>query len=81
MTCRELIGFLDRYLDGSIEPASREAFERHLATCTSCRDFLRTYRDTIVLTRHVCVHDDDPVPPEVPADLVRAVMHASTRRG
>jgi anti-sigma factor RsiW len=78
MTCEELIGFLADYLDGDLPPAARRTFEEHLAECTACVEYLRTYRDTIRLGRAAC---EDAVAGEPPEALVRAVMQARKRRG
>lgn len=76
MTCRELIEFLDEYEAGAQRPEVRAEFERHLRVCPQCRDYLKTYRDTLVLARASCEEHGDRVPDEVPEDLVRAVLSA-----
>ncbi len=76
-TCRELIDFLDDYAEDRLDPAARADFERHLALCSACRDYLKTYRDTIALARLSAVDDTPPAPP--PPDLVKAIMNALER--
>jgi anti-sigma factor RsiW len=75
MTCRKLIDFLDDYLEGSLAPEVRAAFERHLPACPACRDYLRTYQDSIALARAALCRDQ-AVPRDVPEDLVRAIKSA-----
>jgi len=80
MTCREFIDFLDDYVDERLGALTRATFESHLAACRHCRDYLRTYRDTIRLARSACAETGDGIPPSVPGEIVRAVM-AATGRG
>ena len=47
LTCRELIDFLDDYIEGSQQAGVRTRFEVHLERCPYCVDYLKTYRDTI----------------------------------
>jgi anti-sigma factor RsiW len=53
MTCRELIGVLDDYVDGQLERDAVAALERHLAGCEACRAYLATYRKTRALGARV----------------------------
>jgi anti-sigma factor RsiW len=75
VTCRELIEFLDAYLDGSLPPEARVAFDAHLPRCPECRDYLRSYRETIELARRSACQGDE-VPAEVPQRLLRAIRAA-----
>ncbi len=76
ITCRELIEFLHLYLDGEL-PADRVVeFERHLSVCDSCVHYLATYRETIALGKAACRDLDAPVGPEVPEELVAAIVSA-----
>ena len=79
MTCRELIDFIDEYLEGELPEAVRSEFERHLSVCRNCRDYLKTYGDTISLSR-AAFCDGDAVPDEVPEDLVKAILSARRAR-
>ncbi|MHC4947288.1 MAG: anti-sigma factor family protein [Planctomycetota bacterium] len=78
LTCRELVDFLDRHLDGRLPAPEQEEFERHLAACSDCRDYVATYRDTIRLARSLCAGGDD-VPRDVPEELVAAILAARTK--
>jgi predicted anti-sigma-YlaC factor YlaD len=75
-TCRDTIAFLDDYLDGTLSPERLALFEFHLGKCPYCRDYLKTYRDTIRLSRTVAGPADDPALEEPPPDLVEAVMRS-----
>ena len=76
ITCRELIDFLDDYIDGQLEPESRESFERHLRVCPSCRAYLASYRDTISLARGIV--DDVPIE-DIPPELLTTVLATIAR--
>ena len=49
MTCRDVIGVLDDYLEGTLAPEDAAVLERHLAGCVPCRAYLATYRRTRAL--------------------------------
>ena len=75
LSCREFIGFLDDYLDDTLEVEARARFEGHLGECPYCVDYLKTYRDTIRLARLACREDGSlPPPADVPEDLVQAIL-------
>jgi anti-sigma factor RsiW len=78
LTCRELIDFLAAYLDGELPEGTRGDFERHLSVCPPCVDYLASYRETIRLGKQACQPDED-LPPDVPADLVTAILSARHR--
>ncbi len=48
MTCRELIERLLDYVEGAAAP---DAFEQHLAGCSSCRAYVDSYLKTIRVAR------------------------------
>jgi anti-sigma factor RsiW len=77
MTCQQLIDFISRYRDNELSSDERDAFEQHLASCSSCAAYLKTYEQTILLTK---VSADEPVPPEVPDSLVKAILAAQSKR-
>ena len=80
MTCRELVDFLGAYLDGEVADEVRRRFEEHLAACPECAAYLETYRETVKLAQDAFRDPDDPVPAEVPEDLVKAIL-AARRKG
>jgi anti-sigma factor RsiW len=80
LTCREVVDFLADYLAGELEPDTRAVFEQHLAGCPACVAYLRTYAETIRLAKAACQTPDDPVAPEVPDELLRAILAARQGR-
>ena len=77
MTCQEMVNFLMAYLDEELSPDERRDFDAHLAECPPCVVYLDTYREATAMGRSVCANDD-PVPDEVPEELVQAILQ--TRR-
>jgi len=76
VTCRELIDFLGEYLDGELPRDVRLRFDEHLAACPECSAYLETYRRTVKLAKDAFRDPDDPVPEDVPEDLVKAILSA-----
>lgn len=73
ITCQQLIDFIASYRDDELTTDQRGEFERHLAVCPSCVAYLKTYEQTVLLTR---ASADDPVPEEIPEALVKAILEA-----
>jgi Putative zinc-finger len=73
ITCQELIDFIGSYRDNELTPDQRVEFERHLSVCPSCVAYLKTYAQTIALSKAAA---DDPVPEDVPESLVQAILSA-----
>jgi anti-sigma factor RsiW len=76
LTCQQLIDFIMSYLENELRADERAEFDRHMAVCPSCVNFLKTYEKTVLLTK-ACA--DDPVPEEVPESLVQAILAAQRR--
>jgi hypothetical protein len=81
LTCRELIDFLDDYVAEALPGAARADFNEHLAICPPCKDYLRTYRDCIDLSKAALTDPNGPPPPEVPEELVCAILSALGKLG
>jgi anti-sigma factor RsiW len=73
ITCQELIDFIGSYRDNELTSDQRFEFERHLAVCPSCVAYLKTYEQTIALTR---ASGNDAAPEDVPESLVQAILSA-----
>ena len=76
MTCREFASFISDFLVGELPRADRLQFERHLAACPNCERYLAQYRETIAAGRAAFADPDGELPPEVPEELVRAILAA-----
>ena len=75
LNCRELIEFLAAYLDDELAREERTAFDRHLAICPYCRDYLATYRQTIHLGKRALAAEAE-ILEEVPRELLNAILAA-----
>jgi anti-sigma factor RsiW len=80
MTCRELYGFLDEFLDGLLDAATSRDFERHVEDCASCRRYLASYRTTVGIARRA-EQADQPAAACAPEALVRAILAARSATG
>ena len=76
MTCRHLIDFIAAYLDDELPARQAMAFRMHLAMCSQCRSYLDSYKKTVALGKAALHPSNDPVPKQVPADLVKAILAA-----
>jgi anti-sigma factor RsiW len=47
ITCQELVELVTDYLEGTLDADMRVRFERHLAACAGCREYLDQMRLTI----------------------------------
>ena len=74
-TCREVITFLADYLENELPAERRVAFERHLALCDSCTDYIAMYESTIRLARAATKEPALRVE-DMPEDLVKAILDA-----
>ncbi len=80
LTCKDLIEFLMKYLDKELSTAEREEFERHLAICPSCVDYMDNYRRAVELGQEAC-EGDDAQAADVPEDLINAILAARKKSG
>lgn len=76
LSCREFVEFLADYVAGQLSAASLARFNVHLARCTSCASYTRTYREAIRLGQDALRCPDERVPDDVPEDLLRAILAA-----
>ena len=49
MKCEELLKLLNEYVDGTVDPAICEEFEKHMAGCNPCQVVVDNIRQTITL--------------------------------
>lgn len=76
LTCQQLIEFLTDYLDGQLPLTQRAAFEVHLALCRDCRSYLHNFKTTIAASQKAFSDASEPVPANVPEDLVQAILNS-----
>jgi anti-sigma factor RsiW len=75
ITCKELIDFLDDYVAGRLGPDQRREFDRHLALCAECIQYLESYRRAVAAGRAA----ESIAPESAPESLVQAILRARPR--
>ena len=70
LTCEQVTALLIDYVAGDLDPTTTLVLERHMQNCPDCMAFLRTYRESIRLTRTLRYED---IPGEL-QDRVHAVL-------
>lgn len=78
LTCRELIDFLDDYVDDCLSPAERARFEHHLSRCEPCVRYLHGYRTTVRVALAACAETGTD-PHGVPDELIDAILASRGR--
>jgi anti-sigma factor RsiW len=78
LTCRELIDFLAAYVEGELAADVRAEFDRHLAVCPHCVDYLHGYRETLRLARAALASESE-LAEQAPEELVTAILAARRR--
>ncbi len=76
ITCREFEDFLLAYLADELPNRQRFVFDLHIKICRDCRAYLAAYRNTVEIAERAFDDRDQPVPKEVPDDLVKAILAA-----
>ena len=72
MKCAELLAALNEYVDGTVDPAICEEFEKHMAGCNPCQVVVDNIRKTITLYK-----EGQPI--ELPATF-RQRLHAALQQ-
>lgn len=57
MKCEELLAMLNEYVDGTVDPAVCEEFEKHMAGCNPCQIVVDNIRKTITLYKEGRVYE------------------------
>ena len=70
VTCEQVTTLLIDYVAGDLDPATTLVLEQHVQNCPDCVAFLRTYRESIRLTRTLRYED---IPEEL-QDRVHAFL-------
>jgi anti-sigma factor RsiW len=71
MKCEELLALLNEYVDGTVDPAICEEFNRHMADCNPCQVVVDNICKTITLYKN-------GEPYELPVEFRRR-LHQSLR--
>ena len=57
MACQQAVELMTDYLEGVLSRADRRRFEKHLAICPGCTEYLAQIRATIAITGRVTPDD------------------------
>ena len=80
LTCRGFIDFLDDHVENRQEVDVHRTFEQHMEACPDCVEYLKTYRETILLARSACAADPSlPTPADAPEELIQAILDSRPR--
>jgi anti-sigma factor RsiW len=69
LSCQELVELVTDYLEGALDERDIRAFERHLAGCDGCTEYVEQLRVTIRLVGTIT---PDDLTPAAEAALVQA---------
>jgi anti-sigma factor RsiW len=58
--CQQIVEMVTDYLEGSLSRSQRRRFERHLAGCPHCGEYLTQMRATVRLTGRLRAEDLTP---------------------
>ncbi len=68
--CKELLGSLSDYVDGTLDESLCHEIEEHLASCTNCRIVVDTLRKMIYL-----YHETTREPADIPSYVRDRLYH------
>jgi anti-sigma factor RsiW len=71
LVCQEVVELASNYLEGALSRSERRRFERHLAGCPHCTEYLEQMRETIRLTGVLRADDLTPEMQEDFSELYR----------
>ena len=71
LVCQQVVELVTDYLEDALSADDRRRFERHLAGCPHCTEYLAQMRETIRLAGRVAPEDLTPVKRADLTDLYR----------
>lgn len=67
LVCQQAVELVTDHLEGALRPQDRRRFERHLAGCPNCTEYLAQIRATIKITGRIT---PDDLSPQMRADFI-----------
>lgn len=61
LTCAEFVELVTDYLEDSLDPETKDRFERHVLECAGCDAYLDQIRETIQVVGRIEAERIDPV--------------------
>lgn len=80
LTCADFEQFVHDYVEGSLDPRERRTFDLHMELCRTCQVYFAHYVETIDLGKAVCDAADAAASPDLPEELVAAILAARSAR-
>jgi len=80
INCRQFHQFLLSYIDGELTLKQQSVFDNHMLLCPMCKAHFETYVASIKLGQAVFEIEDDPLPADMPEELVTAVLDTLRQR-
>lgn len=77
-TCQEMLDFLSDYLADELPAEVKASFERHLALCPDCVNYVESFRMTVESAK--AAYADPPAAP-LPEQLVQAILQSRKAGG
>lgn len=71
LVCQQVVELITDYLEGGLPGSARRRFEKHLAGCPHCTEYLAQIRETIRLAGRVTPEDLTPQMRDDLTDLYR----------
>ena len=71
LVCQQVVELVTDYLEGTLSDVDRQRFERHLAGCPHCTEYLAQMRETIRLAGRLAPEDLTPAMRTDLTDLYR----------
>ena len=60
LSCQQVVELVTEYLEGALSPRMRRRFERHLAGCLACPEYVAQIRAVVLLAGRT---NPQPAPP------------------
>jgi anti-sigma factor RsiW len=67
LTCKELVELVTEYLEGTLPGPERRRFDKHIAGCGACTNYLEQMRQTIQSCARLT---EETIPPEAKEELL-----------
>jgi anti-sigma factor RsiW len=71
LVCQQVVELVTDYLEDALSPADRQRFDKHLAGCPHCTEYLAQMRETIRLSGRIAPDDLTPAMRTDLTDLYR----------
>ena len=71
LVCQQVVELVTDYLEGALRGSARRRFDKHLAGCPHCTEYLAQIRETIRLAGRVTPEDLTPQMRDDLTDLYR----------